>query len=144
MNKANQPITRGEKAQLLASLHFNNPMIGLEEAVQFMYDANISNGYDASNKTFENYGVNNKLMRSHISTFFKNMVRFYKMKLQAKNKQYVKNHFVLTPKWFFHRFHGELDCRFLFSSMLNLKVRKAMKRVEFIWEEWNISSNRED
>lgn len=38
----------------------------------------------------------------------------------------LKNHFVLTPKWFFHHFHGELDCRFLLSNMLNFNLRKAM------------------
>ena len=70
MKKANQPITRGKMAQILASLHFNDPTISLEESVQFMYDANISNGYDVANKTFENFGVNNILKRSHISTFF--------------------------------------------------------------------------
>ncbi|WP_432360485.1 M14 family zinc carboxypeptidase [Sporosarcina sp. UB5] len=70
MAKANQPITRGKMAQLLASLHFGDPTISLEDSVQFMYDANISNGYDVSNKTFENFGVNNMLKRGHISTFF--------------------------------------------------------------------------
>lgn len=70
MKKANQPIARGKMAQLLASLHFSDPNISLEESVQFMYEANISNGYDASNKTFENFGVDNSLKRGHISTFF--------------------------------------------------------------------------
>ncbi|MCM3639322.1 hypothetical protein M3152_16600 [Sporosarcina luteola] len=68
--KANQPISRGKMAHLLASFHFNNPDISIEESVQFMYDANISNGYDASNMTFENFGVNEVLKRGHISTFF--------------------------------------------------------------------------
>ncbi|MFC5602494.1 M14 family zinc carboxypeptidase [Sporosarcina koreensis] len=70
MEKANQPITRGKMARILSSLHFGNSNISLEESVQFMYDANISNGYDASNKTFENFGVDEILKRGHISTFF--------------------------------------------------------------------------
>ncbi|MFS0576431.1 M14 family zinc carboxypeptidase [Sporosarcina sp. 179-K 3D1 HS] len=70
MEKANKPITRSKMAQILASFHFGDPYISLEEAVQFMYEANISNGYDASNKTFENFGVNDILKRAHISTFF--------------------------------------------------------------------------
>lgn len=70
MKQANQPITRGKMAQILASLHFGDPNISLEESVQFMYDANISNGFDAFNKTFENFGVDIGLKRSHISTFF--------------------------------------------------------------------------
>ena len=70
IESVNQPITRGKMAQIFASLHFNDPTVSLEESVQFMYDANISNGYDASNKTFENFGVDKILQRGHISTFF--------------------------------------------------------------------------
>lgn len=78
MQAANEPITRGKMAQLLASLHFENPNITVEEAVQFMYDATISDGYDADNKTFENYGLNNNLKRAHISTFFMKYDNFLK------------------------------------------------------------------
>lgn len=85
MAKANKPITRGKMAQILASLHFSDPTISLEDSVQFMYEANISNGYDDSHKTFENFGVNNLLKRGHISTFFMKYDEF--LQIEARQDQ---------------------------------------------------------
>lgn len=84
LEMANATITRGEMAQLLAAFHFERPSISLEEAVQFMYDAELSEGYDSTNKTFENFGVNNKLLRAHISTFFMKYEKY--LELTAKKE----------------------------------------------------------
>jgi hypothetical protein len=67
-------ITRGQFAELLASKHFGEN-IPVKEAVQFMYDANITVGYSDKDgdvpKTFESYGADEILERAHIISFIK-------------------------------------------------------------------------
>ncbi|HWO97227.1 MAG TPA: S-layer homology domain-containing protein [Bacillus sp. (in: firmicutes)] len=71
---ATKPVTRGTLAQTLASLYFSK-QISMKNAVQFMYDAGISNGYSNKEgfypKTYDSYGVNDTLTRAHIVTFIK-------------------------------------------------------------------------
>lgn len=76
LKPANDPITRGKMAQILAALHFGDPTITIEDSVAFMYEANISAGYDPSNQTLANFGVDEILKRGHISTFFMNYDAF--------------------------------------------------------------------
>jgi hypothetical protein len=66
---ANQPITRGYMAQLLASAHFNKE-VSVRDAVQFMYDSGLSNGFSSTEKTYDTYGVNNILLRGQVASFF--------------------------------------------------------------------------
>ncbi|MBD0384864.1 S-layer homology domain-containing protein [Paenibacillus sedimenti] len=67
-------ITRGKFAELLASKHFRKNIL-VKEAVQFMYDANITTGYSDMEgdalKTFESYGADEILERAHIISFIK-------------------------------------------------------------------------
>ncbi len=67
-------MDRGTMAHILATKHFGE-RVPLEEAVAFMYEANLSKGYeDASGetpKTFESYGVDKPLKRAHIATFLR-------------------------------------------------------------------------
>jgi hypothetical protein len=67
--KASQPITRGYMAQLLASAHFNKE-VSVRDAVQFMYDAGLSNGFSPTEKTYDTYGVNDILLRGQVASFF--------------------------------------------------------------------------
>lgn len=84
LNAANATITRGEMAQLLAAYHLKQPSISVQEAVQFMYDAELSSGYDKDNQTFESYRVNEKLLRAHISSFLMNYERYLESNVETK------------------------------------------------------------
>ncbi|MEK4406166.1 CAP domain-containing protein [Sporosarcina sp. FSL K6-6792] len=69
----NQPITRGKMAQILASKHYGK-VVTEQQAVKFMYEANLSSGYSVNGvapKTYESYGPTDKLQRSHIAAFLK-------------------------------------------------------------------------
>ena len=74
-SSAGKPITRGRMAQILASLD-KGKVVSEQTAVQFMYDAKLSNGRsDAKGNypmTYKSYGANDPLMRAHIVTFMKN------------------------------------------------------------------------
>lgn len=74
VNAANKGITRGKLAELMASLHYGRN-VSEREAVQFMYDAGISDGYSDPNgnipKTYESFGTKDILKRYHISAFMK-------------------------------------------------------------------------
>lgn len=71
---ADKPITRGKMAELLASLYLGKPVTE-REAVQFMYDNNLSSGYADANgsvpKTYESYGADKTLLRAHVASFMK-------------------------------------------------------------------------
>lgn len=71
---ADKGITRGKMAQILASAHFNRTL-SEREAVDFMYEAHLSNGYpDASGnlpKTYESFSPNQILKRAQVVTFLK-------------------------------------------------------------------------
>lgn len=75
--KASQPITRGYMAQLLASAHFNKE-VSVRDAVQFMYDAGLSNGFSPTEKTYDTYGVNDILLRGQVASFFMKYDEFFK------------------------------------------------------------------
>lgn len=64
-------MTRGEVAVAIATLHHGRVM-SERDAVQFMYRAGISSGYQSGITTYENFGAKNKLTRAHIVTFIKN------------------------------------------------------------------------
>lgn len=89
-NRANadKPITRGKMAQILATAHFKKPVTE-RDAVKFMYNAKITNGYPDKNgkypKTYESFGVKENLLRAHIAVFLKN----YDTYLQNNKKQVV-------------------------------------------------------
>jgi uncharacterized protein YkwD len=72
---ANQVITRGKMAQILASKHYGK-VVTEQTAVSFMYSAGLSTGYvdktGKTPKTYASFGPNDKLMRAHIVTFMKN------------------------------------------------------------------------
>jgi hypothetical protein len=63
----NKPVTRGTIAQAIAMSQGQSGE--LREAVQFMYDHNLSTGRNGV-KTFEAYGVNETLKRSQAAAFF--------------------------------------------------------------------------
>lgn len=67
-------ISRGKLAELLASKHFGKK-VSVKEAVQFMYDANITSGYTEHEgnlpNNFESFGADKILMRAHIVSFLK-------------------------------------------------------------------------
>ncbi|MBT2644687.1 WG repeat-containing protein [Bacillus sp. ISL-41] len=71
---SNEITTRGKLAELLASKHFGRN-VSEKEAVNFMYQANISSGYADKNgqipKTYESYGADKTLLRAHIAAFIK-------------------------------------------------------------------------
>ncbi len=71
---AEKIVTRGALARSIASLHFKKPVSDLE-AVRFMYEADLSDGYPDSSgsipKTYESYGIEKTLTRAHITTFLK-------------------------------------------------------------------------
>lgn len=71
---AGKVIKRGTMAEILATLHFKRKVTS-SEAVQFMYDSGLSNGYPNVNgeypKTYESFGPNDELKRAHIVTFVK-------------------------------------------------------------------------
>lgn len=85
---AYKPISRGTMAQILASAHYKK-VVTEKDAVKFMYDAKITNGYPDKNgkypKTYESFGVKEKLLRAHIAVFLKN----YDTYLQNNKKQVV-------------------------------------------------------
>lgn len=69
----NQPITRGKMAQILVSKHYGK-VVTEQQAVKFMYEANLSSGYSVNGvapKTYESYGPTDKLQRAHIAAFLK-------------------------------------------------------------------------
>jgi hypothetical protein len=66
---SSSPITRGQMAMILASAH-SGRAVSEEEAVQFMYNAGLSNGKSATEKTYESYGVNDILLRGQVASFF--------------------------------------------------------------------------
>lgn len=69
----NLPITRGKMAQILASKHFGK-VVTEQQAVAFMYQANLSSGYAVNGvapKTYESYGPTDNLQRAHIAAFLK-------------------------------------------------------------------------
>lgn len=72
LKAANQPITRGKMAQLLASKHFNK-LVSEQDGVRFMYEAELSSGYESKDgdypKTNASFGPKDKLQRAHISAF---------------------------------------------------------------------------
>ncbi|MDC3418327.1 S-layer homology domain-containing protein [Aquibacillus salsiterrae] len=78
---ASAPVTRGDFAQALATLHFGK-QVSLDKAVSFMYQSDLSNGYadDDGNypKTFASFGVDNTLKRNQIATFLKRYDDFVK------------------------------------------------------------------
>ncbi|GIP51045.1 hypothetical protein [Paenibacillus vini] len=70
-SKANGVVTRGKLARAMATLHFGKEM-SLKDSVQFMYDAGLSSGKNASQGlTYDNYGVDDKLARAHMVSFMK-------------------------------------------------------------------------
>lgn len=79
LNKANQPITRGRMAQIFASKHVGTRLTE-EQSVQFMYDADLTDGYlDSAGKTprtYTSYRADNELQRAHIVTFLKRYADF--------------------------------------------------------------------
>lgn len=68
---SDEVMTRGKVAVAIATLH-HGKVLSERQAVDFMYEAEISTGYDSSKTTFENFGVQDKLTRAHIVTFMKN------------------------------------------------------------------------
>ncbi len=74
--KRDQPIRRGTIAKLLAQ-SLTGKKMSEQEAVQWMYDNEISNGYpdgnDDSPKTYESYHPNEKLSRAHAVIFLYNI-----------------------------------------------------------------------
>jgi hypothetical protein len=72
---ASKVITRGKMAHILASKHYGKA-VSQQTAVQFMYNAGLSNGYvdkyGKTPKTYASYGVNDGLKRGQIATFMKN------------------------------------------------------------------------
>ncbi|OIJ13353.1 hypothetical protein BKP35_08955 [Anaerobacillus arseniciselenatis] len=81
LNRSIENITRGQMAIILAELHFGQK-VNERKAVQFMYDAGLSNGYpdvlgDVP-KTYDSYKVYKELQRAHIVTFMKNYDTFLK------------------------------------------------------------------
>ena len=76
-SQASQPITRGKMAQLLVSQH-KGVTVSEREAVQFLYDSGIADGYTDA-KTYESFGPNNTLIRAHIVTFMKKYDDFLKV-----------------------------------------------------------------
>ncbi|ASS98400.1 hypothetical protein B9L19_03515 [Geobacillus thermocatenulatus] len=85
---AYKPISRGTMARILASAHYKKAVTE-KDAVKFMYDAKITNGYPDKNgkypKTYESFGVKENLLRAHIVVFLKN----YDTYLQNNKKQVV-------------------------------------------------------
>ncbi|WP_427392314.1 CAP domain-containing protein [Geobacillus icigianus] len=85
---AYKPISRGTMARILASAHYKK-VVTEKDAVKFMYDAKITNGYPDKNgkypKTYESFGVKENLLRAHIVVFLKN----YDTYLQNNKKQVV-------------------------------------------------------
>lgn len=71
---ASKPITRGTMAHILATLHLKKS-ITEKEAVQWMYDADISSGYTDKNgktpKTYVSFGPKDILKRAHIVKFIR-------------------------------------------------------------------------
>ncbi|WP_331377422.1 CAP domain-containing protein [Alkalihalophilus pseudofirmus] len=78
---ADKTITRGKMAQILASAHYNKTVTE-REAVKFMYEAGLSNGYPDANrnypKTYNSYGPEKTLARAHVVTFMKNYDEYLK------------------------------------------------------------------
>lgn len=76
---ASEDITRGKMAQILATLHYKRS-ITLEEAIYFMYESNLSDGYADENgsypKTIESFRPNSSLVRAQIVTFIKRYDEF--------------------------------------------------------------------
>lgn len=77
----NVPITRGHFAVLLASLYYGQT-VDIQTAVQFMYNAGISNGFPDSNgqspKTYTSFGVNKTVSRAQMVTFLSNLDHYKK------------------------------------------------------------------
>ncbi|WP_096549998.1 hypothetical protein [Ureibacillus thermosphaericus] len=70
-NYQSTQVTRGQLAQALVSMHYGKS-VTLEEAVQFMFDNNITTGTNpAKGATMENFAPNTKLARAHIASFLK-------------------------------------------------------------------------
>lgn len=71
---ASKPITRGTMAHILATLHLKKSL-NEKEAIQWMYDANISSGYTDINgktpKTYQSFGPRDILKRAHIVKFIR-------------------------------------------------------------------------
>ncbi|MFD1736941.1 hypothetical protein ACFSCX_10240 [Bacillus salitolerans] len=86
---ASAETTRGTMARILATLYFERP-VTIHQAVQFMYDAGLSNGYADSTgnypKTFHSYSPEKVLNRAQIVTFIK---KYHDFLATGKN---------LTPK----------------------------------------------
>lgn len=77
-SKANGVVTRGGLARALATIHFGKE-VSLQDSVNFMYEASLSYGKDASKgNTYENFGVKDKLVRAHIVSFVKRYDDFLK------------------------------------------------------------------
>jgi len=67
---ANAGITRGKMAQIWVSA-IKGQTVTEEEAVQFMYDAKLSDGFSATEKTYESYHPIEVLKRGQLAKFFK-------------------------------------------------------------------------
>lgn len=88
---AEATMTRGELAVILASYYnikYNGgKALSERDAVQFMYDAGLSNGYADQNgntpKTYDSYGADKFLLREHVVTFMWN----YDNYLNSKTNQ---------------------------------------------------------
>lgn len=88
MKAANAPMTRGEMAVILASYYTmkykDGKALSERDAVQFMYDAGLSNGYADQNgntpKTYDSYGADKILLREHVVTFMWNYDNYLKTK----------------------------------------------------------------
>ncbi|MFD1736843.1 S-layer homology domain-containing protein [Bacillus salitolerans] len=65
-----QPVTRGTLAQVFAATQGKKSE--LKSAVQFMYDNELATARNGQ-KTYESYGVDEVLKRSHISAFFQRL-----------------------------------------------------------------------
>ncbi|MED4974254.1 MULTISPECIES: CAP domain-containing protein [Geobacillus thermoleovorans group] len=120
---AYKPISRGTMARILASAHYKK-VVTEKDAVKFMYDAKITNGYPDKNgkypKTYESFGVKENLLRAHIVVFLKN----YDTYLQNNKKQVVNG---ITVDYGRHTYGVKNQAEY--NKVMEI-VRNELKRVD--------------
>ncbi|WP_445612973.1 hypothetical protein [Geobacillus sp. YF-1] len=120
---AYKPISRGTMARILASAHYKK-VVTEKDAVKFMYDAKITNGYPDKNgkypKTYESFEVKENLLRAHIVVFLKN----YDTYLQNNKKQVVNG---ITVDYGRHTYGVKNQAEY--NKVMEI-VRNELKRVD--------------
>lgn len=128
MSARNQPITRGQVAQLIA--HAHGKQSDLESAVQYMLDTGISTGQSNNGSNIlEQYGADNMLTRAQAVTLLYRIQNKYGATLSAKRTNVLQDTNTILNAY---DLGGEVTANVLTNDKNNFEVNFTINDREII------------